>query len=472
MEEFDKLSLSPSEKLVAILDGELEKSEVGNFFQLLYQSADLQDEFFDVIKLKKEFGAIAYTPPSGLKSNILKGAGLIAASTLTYQTVATSNTSWFSHLWATLGTKVSLVAISATFASILTFGVTKHYQENRDISNANNSNKAIVEPKSSNNRQDFEQGKQPQNLDKKGANLFIVEKETEKRVATIKQSALNSKNRGSDINKVEMKGNNDITSGNVEDKLTFSKQSLIPGTVPLSSYKVEYLHKNESSNSLSSSSDKVNKTDRASELSLSDNLSDKEQSQVVENEKTNSAEFITDGFNISEVNKGKYIDEESRLSLHFRNFSSKNVNNISVPQMESPIINNIAASIFYQVSDNLFLGVELGQENFQQEFKAKNGDYQINVQQNYLAFWGGGNIRYKFKKLSDKITNIQPYTNLFIGSTDRGPLVKPSAGLVYLVSNDFSIFAGVEYSVLYTKYDTVWYNSQKYGLTYGFIIKL
>jgi hypothetical protein len=60
---------------------------------------------------------------------------------------------------------------------------------------------------------------------------------------------------------------------------------------------------------------------------------------------------------------------------------------------------------------------------------------------------------------------------MLIGSTDIGPLVKPSIGITYNISNDFAVFGAGEYTAMYSKYNSVWYNTQKYGFTYGFILK-
>lgn len=485
-------NLTPSEKLVAILDGELEKSEVGNFFQELYQNNDLQDEFFDMINLKNNFKQTLYIPPSNLKSNILKGAGLIAASTLTYQTVATNNASWFVNLWTAVGSKLSIAIISALTSALITFGVSDYLNTNNSNSNLTNSssnkqsnymvtaNKKVENEKSnlSSNSQlaSNENNRKENNYNFNNNNYNSNQKFTRKNIALTSafdgNSNLSSVNSNTNRNlnyqtneekSLRLYKNDNLDKTIISDEHIYSNNSLISGAVPESRYKVEYISKSDNDNDKTILKENIDS--QIQENISSQNTNNKLNTKSILN--PNEFEIINEG-----SDRTKYIEEQNKLSLHFRNFSAKGINNFTAPQMENPIINNIAAGLLYEINNNWLVGVEFGQENFEQEFVAQNGYYKINVQQNYLAFWGGGAIRYRFVNPDAKLTNIQPYVNLFFGSTDRGPLVKPSLGTIYQISNDFSIFGALEYTVLYSKYTAVWYNSQKYGMTYGFIIKL
>lgn len=495
LEDINLYNLSPSEKLVAILDGELEKSEVGNFFQELYQNNDLQDEFFDMINLKNNFKQTLYAPPSNLKSNILKGAGLIAASTLTYQSIATNNANWFASLWTTIGSKISIALISAVTSALITFGVTDYFNSNNSNSNltqndkqnktstviiTDNENKVNSNEKLRSNQElstnEFDSNfninsNNSSNSNQKYTRKIIANKniaQTSQFDGNSNLALANENSKNTNSNKIYK--NESFDKSIISDEHIYSSNSLISGAVPESRYKVEYISKSNNenidiNNNLNNSiNNDINNDAQILDNSNSiNNISNNKNNNIKQNE----IEIINE-----DINRSKYIDEQNKLSLHFRNFSAKGINNFTAPQMENPIINNIAAGLLYEINNNWLVGVELGQENFEQEFVAQNGDYKINVQQNYLAFWGGGTVRYRFVNPEKQLTNIQPYVNLFLGSTDRGPLVKPSLGTIYQISNDFSIFGALEYTVLYSKYNAIWYNSQKYGMTYGFIIKL
>ncbi|MCX6147203.1 MAG: hypothetical protein NTW25_08130 [Candidatus Kapabacteria bacterium] len=124
----------------------------------------------------------------------------------------------------------------------------------------------------------------------------------------------------------------------------------------------------------------------------------------------------------------------------------------------------------YESNENLTFGFEFGQENFLQEFKAVNNQTEINIQQNRLAFWGGGVLTYKLSPVKD-IAYMQPYGTLFLGGTNFGFITKQNLGLQYNISDKFAMIGGLEFTSLFSSYNNIWNQSHKYGATYGLILK-
>jgi hypothetical protein len=498
MDNVNLLNLPPSEKLVAILDGELSQNEAGSFFQDLYNNQDLQDQFFDLIQIKNNFRGAGVMPPDFLKSNILKGIGLAAASTITYQTVATNNfVSWGSAFMQTLGSKISIAMISALMASLVTIGIMNYdsdnskftskeknsfanYQnnaKNKINNNPNNSNHInglvtgsnleVLNNKTSNTT-NYKSSRIPitKSLSAKSTSNLFSNKITNTNVDKTKNLTINmdlvqnskKSNENSNLNNInsDNKNINNLNDFTLKDEdLDYDKNSLVPGAVPESKYKVEIISKKSNSNNSINSNSNESKVEPSSEI----------ENTTIKNDPNSDLDFYN-----TEMTKNMFLEQDSKMSFHFRNFSAKTVNDLDIPQLSNPIINNIGAGILFEMSEKWSLGLEIGQENFEQEFKAQNGTNQINLQQNHLAFWGGALVRYNFNNTKVK-SEFNPYVNMLIGSTDIGPLVKPSIGITYNISNDFAVFGAGEYTAMYSKYNSVWYNTQKYGFTYGFILK-
>lgn len=494
MENFNLLNLPNSEKLVAILDGELHQNDAGNFFQELAQNQDLQEQFFDLIQIKNNLNTGFITPPSNLKNNIMKGVGLVAASTLTYQTIATNQFNLWQNILATLNSKIAIGLISALSTGLITFGIMDY--NSKDRLNNENSNSYLSQKDNrqtkninSNSNISFEDSIKSNSKNKipisKSNNNFASQN------VKINNNDLNSKNGILDrkinsrfnnkVNKYSIDNNvtnNNLTNKNVtsNNETSDSKNSdfipsnLIPGKVPDSYYKVE--KRSYKNNEL-----ELNKLDTQNnnlDIQNLSNLADKQINLNSNNDNQTPIEsdidFELDVINGDKINKNKYSNEVSNLSMMFRNFNSTTIQQIDAPKLQDPIINNIAAGLLFDLNNNWSIGVEIGQENFEQEFKATNDNSSINIQQNYLAFWGGVVARYYFNPSIEK-ENFRPYVNVLVGSTDIGPLIKPSLGVTYNISNNFSLFVAGEFTNLYSKYNSVWYNSTKYGLTYGFIMR-
>ncbi|GEM_PF-5749657 len=536
MENFNLLNLPNSEKLVAILDGELLQNDAGNFFQELSQSQDLQEQFFDLVQMKNNLKTGFLTPPSNLRNNIMKGVGLAAASTLTYQSIATNQFSLWQNVISTFNSKIAIGLFSALFSGLITFGI-MDYKGNEKLSSENsnsnltqnnnsqpnniapnskmnmfdknkldstNNTKNIIPITKSNNLTSANNNNNNNNNNSSNtSNIFNKKQKNRKNTQNTRNNqntrnienskfadnsnnnnsldlSLNNSNSNSNSNSKSSFNSNSNNDLNDYDNSDFTPSNLIPGKVPESHYKVEKRSYKNPNTELNKLDTKYNNLDNQNLNQSTENQSNLKSNTIYPNPASpaqtpyiatdSDLDFELDRSMNNKADKNKYIDEESNLSVMFRSFNSTTIQQIDAPQLNDPIINNLSAGLLFDLNNHWSIGVEIGQENFEQEFKATNDKSSINVQQNYLAFWGGLVARYYFNPSLQK-ENFRPYVNVLVGSTDIGPLVKPSLGVAYNISNNFSLFAAGEYTNLYSKYNSVWYNSSKYGLTYGFIMR-
>lgn len=106
--------LNSSEKLSALIDGELGREETSTLFYELAQDNELQDEMIEQLSLKRMFGNAQMQPPAYLRDNIVKSAGLAAAAT----TMTAGGTTFLAKMLSSRGLLMSLSALMATLATI------------------------------------------------------------------------------------------------------------------------------------------------------------------------------------------------------------------------------------------------------------------------------------------------------------------------------------------------------------------
>lgn len=120
---------------------------------------------------------------------------------------------------------------------------------------------------------------------------------------------------------------------------------------------------------------------------------------------------------------------------------------------------------------NLRIGFEVGNEPFSQSFIniENNKRYRYNQMPN--TFWGGLSIWGNIDSPIDMLYNAKPFGKLLIGANEVGPMTKLMVGLDWTFESlGIGMFLGAEGSLLAYQNQSVWYYSQKLGLTYGMSI--
>lgn len=443
-------ALDPKEQLMCLLDGEVETpDEISNFFSTISQDTKLQEDMIQMIKINKSLKKSVDVPPLFLQSNILlktgiESANLVSSAMLGMKTIFES--------------KVFLTLTSALVSAFITYIFMFNNTEIQTNNLANNNN---LPNSTSSNYSNINSNSNIPNSNNSIAFVSSTEDNKAKENSSI-SNVKNSKTNSSD-NFAQMTNSNNINSNNSRiNQNETNNNSKINNQDEVDSQIADSKEFDLKLNYVSS-----NNLDRF-KISNDKSLATFILNQPLKINSDNSSLNIDENEIIPEKSRRiNYAEDKNNLALTLRGFSSSSSLDFTLESESNPIINNIAIGlIFYEVNDNLSIGAELGQENFLHEFKAKNGNNETIIQQNNLALWWGANATYQFNSLTT-FKNIKPYTNILVGYTNIGPIGRMGLGLAYEVSDKVLITAGGELTSLVSKYNGDWYNSYKYGFTYG-----
>lgn len=125
-----------------------------------------------------------------------------------------------------------------------------------------------------------------------------------------------------------------------------------------------------------------------------------------------------------------------------------------------------SASIMYSMNDYSTIGVVLGQESFNQDFKTSDGLHYL---QSPELLWFAASYRYTAK---DWLVPhyFYPYAQFSAGGTSIGPITKGQVGFVWNMFATVNINAGVEGGLLFYNVNGNIHNSRKFGFTSGVTI--
>ncbi len=430
-------NFTSSEKLSILLDGELKREESGTLFYELANDSELQEEFHEMVDLKNMFKDTNLTPPTGLHSNIIAGTGLAGESA----TRPAKSASGF------LGSKVSLVLFSCLTGAFITFLLMNNFGSGIDnIAGAN-----IPAAHQGATIRGYSQKSSVQPV---GSNING-------------SSSINNSNNSNNSNNNAI--NNTINPDNKPARF-----ASLPSDISDTEYNKSGIGRaanppigNPSSRPVSVVSDDIG---TASEhLTSIGNSTGTKPRMIVNHRDLSSNAFNTVYVPMEELRQSR-IHSDKEWAIALRGFTSNTMSDIEIKPLYNPGLNNFSISLMRDLGDNFSFGLEFGQENFIQQFSGEFKGRVANVKQNYLAFWGGAAARYMLDPV-DWLDGVQPYGRLFFGSTYLGPLMKEEVGLQYFISKDFAMFFGVELSHLAYFYKDKTFFSNKFGTSYGVIIK-
>jgi hypothetical protein len=175
------------------------------------------------------------------------------------------------------------------------------------------------------------------------------------------------------------------------------------------------------------------------------------------------------------VESNKFIDKEqySKIVVQMRHFNANTFIEPKVSPLISPAINNIGLAFLYEYSKNESVGIEIGQENFQQNFSATEWDGMTYYYQNYLGFWYGITYKYTFDDIKTVFgIDIRPYLQTFFGGTQVGAIGKISTGIQLDIGNNLIMFSGFDGTLLGYIYKDKLFTTRKAGVTYGLGFRL
>ncbi len=140
----------------------------------------------------------------------------------------------------------------------------------------------------------------------------------------------------------------------------------------------------------------------------------------------------------------------------------------TISPSKNAIFNNSAIKVVYDLSDNITLGAEARQETFYQVFEGMDEFGIINTYRQQPNFTTIGAIgRYKITNWY----NFIPFIELNVGTNNAGLVYRGTTGITYSPYHNFNIILNLEYSNLNFMHQQNWFNSNKFGINYGFGIK-
>ncbi len=136
---------------------------------------------------------------------------------------------------------------------------------------------------------------------------------------------------------------------------------------------------------------------------------------------------------------------------------------VSLPSRAPLGLRNIALGIASELSTAHSIGIELGSEDFPQEFHSSTG---VLYRQRPTLLWAGAWYRW-----TPPTPHLRPFIQATLGGTLLGPLGKASLGAIVPLRAGLQLSVGVEGTLLAYRFDSRWFVTRKLGLTYGIAIR-
>ncbi|MDQ1265762.1 MAG: hypothetical protein QG635_914 [Bacteroidota bacterium] len=212
------------------------------------------------------------------------------------------------------------------------------------------------------------------------------------------------------------------------------------------------------------SEEKVNKT-----LILPEKTNNK--SYIVNTEKLfNSDKYIFSSYHqdisndgMTKINSDIQVFNDN-FSLEIRNSAFWNFPTETIYPGELSKFNNAGITIFYHISTNFSMGLDLRQETFYAVYEGIELDshrYRYEQQPNFTSY--GINLRYKFSALF----GFEPLIQLNGGMNLSGYVIRPMIGLSYQIAGGISAMLGAEYCGMWYIHQNNWFSTSKAGILYG-----
>lgn len=131
-------------------------------------------------------------------------------------------------------------------------------------------------------------------------------------------------------------------------------------------------------------------------------------------------------------------------------------------------INGASLSLLYRLDEHHLIGLETGRDVFPQIYRGTENGEQIRYEQKPVLFWVGA--AYQYRTGSVLFDGLHPFVRAIAGGTDAGPLTKGVAGFQFIPERRVALTLGVEGSALLYRYQGDWFSSRSLDFTYGLSI--
>lgn len=184
---------------------------------------------------------------------------------------------------------------------------------------------------------------------------------------------------------------------------------------------------------------------------------------------TNSAQYnrVKPNGTINEL-IGSLLPKDYRYEVCLSNMITQTA---SLNGLKTPGINQFDFNARYYLNSNNAIGINIGYENFPQEFiRTIQGKEFTQIQSPDLIYLG---ISYKYNYFQSPIGDLLiPYFGLTIGGTQVGPIIKGQLGANLPIWDIIAINLGINNSFLIYNVENKLYSTNKLNFVYGLNIKL
>lgn len=138
-----------------------------------------------------------------------------------------------------------------------------------------------------------------------------------------------------------------------------------------------------------------------------------------------------------------------------------------VPPVKYSNLNRLGAAVYYYLTDDLSLGLDIRRETFEVSYRGMEyGQYFKYYQQPNLTTVGL-NARYDFWE----IYGFDFFAKMNWGWNLYGYLFRPAVGMKYFLSENVYLMLDLEYSQMIFKHQNEIYSADKFGFNYGINVK-
>lgn len=154
------------------------------------------------------------------------------------------------------------------------------------------------------------------------------------------------------------------------------------------------------------------------------------------------------------------------FALSVTGFNSRSFPAVVQRSQSDPVFSNMSVGISRAITNDLRIGLEVGQEAFSQEYMGVENARGVRFRQNPLLPWAGLSGRLTPGSLQMS-SNLFPFGEILLGATSLGPLCRAVGGVEYRPDSRVRFSLGVEGGVLAYRYMNNIFFTQKVGVNYG-----
>ena len=432
-------SYSSSEQLTALLDGELNGADAGTLFLEMANNPELQTELIHQVSLRNSIQNGLVEPPAHLKAGIIESLGLAETAV-----VAGASAGLMAGLKQLAASKAAAMLGSALLATLLTSAL---FMVNSDLNNGGSAMGAAVETQPLHRNVALAAHSGAESVDLASA-LALDE------ILKISNAYTGGRDGVAAPNHFAGSSNFAANTGGGAGQLA-GEQRPHSHTHPLDS-------------------DPLHGTASISDLIV----------RALAKQPKEPAAFrsivvgdISYSSNVTGMGQGaknilSFLEPSPMgLEVQLRGFSGHYFTEVDVPTKSDPVLNNLSMAVLVPLDQNWSIGVEAGQETFNQSY-TENAELDILLhEQKYIGGWIAAALQYRTAPV-ESLNDLRFFVRAAGGGTEQGPIGRMLLGTEYALGDRVSMIGGVEGSTMMYRFQSDSHFSSKLALTYGLAFKL